>query len=65
VCVLPEEVCLRQKTGLGTLRLPGKNTKDSMYEDANSCETAVSKLRWKCTTKNDAHEVIWNLGSIF
>jgi hypothetical protein len=22
------------------------------------------KLRWKCTTKNDAHGVIWNLGGI-
>jgi hypothetical protein len=64
MCVLPEEVCLHQKMGLGALRLPGKNKKDSVYEDASSCETAVSKLRWKCTTKNDAHGVIWNLGGI-
>jgi hypothetical protein len=51
VCVLPEEVCLRQKTGLGALRLHDKNRKDSVCEDANSYETAVSKLRWKCTTR--------------
>jgi hypothetical protein len=50
--------------GLGALLLPSKNTNDSLYEDASSCEIAVSKLRWKCTTKNDAHGVIWNLGGI-
>jgi hypothetical protein len=50
--------------GLRALWLHGKNRKDSVYEDANSCEIAVSKLRWKCTTKNDAHGVIWNLSGI-
>jgi hypothetical protein len=42
MCVLPKEVCLRQKTGRRALRLHGKNTKDSVYEDVSSCETVVS-----------------------
>jgi hypothetical protein len=52
------------KNGPWSTTATWQNTKDSVYEDANSCETVISKLRWKCTTKNDVHGVIWNLGSI-